>query len=61
MKLLHSNIDIRNAIDEAGLYYWQVALRYGLNDGNFSRLLRKEVTIDQKEKILEIIEVLKRS
>jgi predicted XRE-type DNA-binding protein len=54
-KVQKANIDIRRAIHEAGLYYWQVALEYGLNDGNFSRLLRKELSKAQKEKILEII------
>jgi hypothetical protein len=54
-----ANSDIRRAIHDAGLYYWQVALEYGLNDGNFSRILRKELSLAQKVKILRIIQDLK--
>jgi predicted XRE-type DNA-binding protein len=60
MKMKQINLDIHKSIHDAGIYYYQVAEKYGLNDGNFSRLLRKKLTIDQKEKILEIIEDLKR-
>ena len=31
----------------------------GLNDGNFSRLLRQELPKDEKDKVLEIIKNLK--
>ena len=53
------NKDIKNAIKQNNLKFWQVGLALGLNDGNFSRLLRKELTKDKKEKVLRIIEVLK--
>ncbi|WML56670.1 hypothetical protein [Neobacillus sp. PS2-9] len=55
------NMDIRSAIEDAGLYYWQIALKYGINDGNFSRLLRRDLTKAQKEKIITIIKELKDS
>jgi hypothetical protein len=54
-----ANSDIRKAIHDAGLFYWQVSLEYGLNDGNFSRLLRKDLSKAQKEKIFKIIRDLK--
>ncbi|MEH7483336.1 hypothetical protein V7157_20185 [Neobacillus drentensis] len=50
------NSDIHQAIHDSGLFYWQVALEYGLNDGNFSRTLRKELSAAKKAKILEIIQ-----
>lgn len=52
------NQDIRTAAKEAGVFLWQVAARYGINDGNFSRKLRKELPAEEKQKILGIIESL---
>ena len=52
------NQDIRTAAKEAGVFLWQVAARYGINDGNFSRKLRKELPVEEKQKILGIIESL---
>lgn len=49
------NEDIRNAIKEANIKYWQIADKLGMNDGNFSRKLRHEMTEDEKLKILKII------
>lgn len=54
------NRDIRKAIEQAGLKYWQVADAYGISDGNFSRKLRKELPEEEKKKIFEIIKSLKR-
>lgn len=53
------NQDIRDAIKNANLKYWQVADMYGITDGNFSKLLRKELPTEKKEKIMNIIEKLK--
>lgn len=49
------NKDIREAAKEAGVFLWQIAAEYGVNDGNFSRKLRKELPAAEKDKILEII------
>lgn len=54
------NKDIRQMIKKSGLKYWQVAEVYGLTDGNFSRLLRKELTFDEKAKVFEAIDVAKK-
>lgn len=54
-----ANEDIRKAIEEANLKYWQIAKDYGLSDGNFTRLLRFELSPEKKEKIFKIIENLK--
>lgn len=53
-----ANMDIRNIIKESNLKYWQVADSIGLNDGNFSRLLRKELPKEKKEEILQAINKL---
>lgn len=50
-----SNQDIREEIEGAGLKMWQVAERYGVNDGNFSRKLRLELSDEEKSKIRAII------
>lgn len=54
-----ANEDIRKAIEEANLKYYLVAKAYGLSDGNFTRLLRFELSPEKKEKIFKIIEKLK--
>lgn len=53
------NQEIRNSILKNNLKFWQIAEKLNINDGNFSRLLRKELTKDKKEEILKIIEILK--
>ena len=54
-----TNIEIRQAIKNEKIKYWQVAEKMGINDGNFSRKLRKELPKSEKTKILEIIENIK--
>ena len=53
-----SNKDIRTAAKEAGVFLWEIAARYGINDGNFSRKLRKELSAEEKQKVMGIIEAL---
>lgn len=53
------NQDIRNEVKESGLKLWQIAEKLGINDGNFSRMLRKELSDEKKAEIRAIIEELK--
>ncbi|MES5265455.1 hypothetical protein [Priestia megaterium] len=53
---MEKNQDIRDAIKEARLKQWQVADIYGLSEGNFSRMLRKELSLTKKEKVFAAIE-----
>lgn len=53
-----NNTEIRNAAKKAGVRLWEVAAAYGINDGNFSRKLRKELPQGEKEKIFAIIDQL---
>lgn len=55
------NEDIRNEIKEANLFFWQVADELSMTDGNFSRLLRKELSNERKDKIRNAIATLKES
>lgn len=49
------NLEIKQLAKEKGIKLWQVAEIYGISDGNFSRLLRKELPKEKEEKILSII------
>ena len=50
-----NNQDIREKILKSHLKYWQIAEQLNINDGNFSRMLRKELPKEAKEKINNII------
>ncbi len=51
-----TNAEIREAAKAAGVRLWEIAERYGLNDGNFSRKLRRELSDDERERVLSIID-----
>ena len=51
-----ANVDIRQAIKEAGLTQWEVAEHLNICEVHFSRKLRKELPLDEKEKIFKIIQ-----
>ena len=50
-----ANSTIREAAKKSGVFLWQVAAAYGLNDSNFSRKLRTELPLQEREIILSII------
>ena len=54
------NQDIRKEVKAAGLKLWQIAEKLGLNDGNFSRLLRHELSKEKKAEIRSIISELQK-
>ena len=49
------NKGIREAAKQAGVCLWQIAERLGMNDGNFSRKLRRELSDCDRARIMEII------
>ena len=53
------NAEIRQVAKESGVMLWQIAERYGLNDSNFSRKLRRELSESEKAKVIEIIKTIK--
>lgn len=53
-----ANKEIRDAAKEAGICLWQVAEKLGVSDGNFSRKLRRELPVEDREKVLSIIREL---
>ena len=50
------NLEIRRKAKESDVKLWQIAAKLGITDGNFSRKLRKELSVEEKEKILNIID-----
>lgn len=54
-----NNLDIRKAIETSNFKYWQVANKLGMTDGNFSRMLRIELTKENKERVFNAINELK--
>lgn len=53
-----ANEDIRLKVEQLGVKLYEIARVYGINDGNFSRLLRFELSADKKERIFQIIDEL---
>lgn len=49
------NKEIREAAKQAGVCLWQIAERLGVNDGNFSRKLRRELSENDRTRVMEII------
>ena len=50
-----ANTDIKNEAKAAGVRLWQIAYFFGMNDGNFARKLRFELSDAEKEKIRALI------
>lgn len=53
-----TNQAIRNAAKDKGVPLWRIAEKLGINDGNFSRKLRRELNEKETESILNIISEL---
>ena len=56
MRQNETNQDLRKEITKRGLFYWQVAARIGVADTTFSRMLRSELSPEQKARILKMID-----
>ena len=52
------NKDVREYAKKHNVKLWQIANKLGINDGNFSRKLRVELTEDKKQEIYKIIDEL---
>lgn len=52
------NEHIKIYAKDRGVKLWEVAYRFGITDGNFSRKLRRELPPKEQEKIIEIIDEL---
>lgn len=52
------NDDIRRHAGGAGVYLWQIARKLGITDSSLSRKMRDELSYEEKQKILAIIDEL---
>lgn len=52
------NKDIREYAKSHGVKLWQIAEELNMNDGNFSRKLRFELSDETKQQIFKIIDTL---
>lgn len=52
------NKGIREMAKSKGILLWQIADKLGITDGNFSRKLRHELTPQEQESVLQIIDEL---
>ena len=53
---MQANTGIRETAKQKGVHLWEIADRYGCNDGNFSRKLRRELPEAEQARILSIID-----
>ena len=53
-----TNTDIKVAAIRAGVKLWELAEALGIADTSLSRKLRRELLDDEKQRILEIIDLL---
>lgn len=53
-----NNQEIRDCAVKHGVRLWQIAAALGINDGNFSRKLRRELPPEERDRILSIIQDL---
>ena len=52
------NQDIREYAKALNVKLWQIANKLGINDGNFSRKLRYELTEETRQQIFKIVDEL---
>ena len=51
-----ANLDVRNAIQNAGVRHWEVAEAIGISEVTFSKSLREELPLKKKIEILQAID-----
>lgn len=54
------NLDIRKALRVSGIPQWKLAEEYNVSESQFSRLMRKELSVDEKGEIFSLIKKLKK-
>ena len=51
--------EVKQLAKQNGVYLWQIAEKLGINDGNFSRKLRKPLSDEGTARVLAAIDQLK--
>ena len=52
------NQHIKDYAKSKNVYLWEIAMKLNINDGNFSRRLRKELSDEESSKIMHLIDVI---
>lgn len=55
---MRANDDIRELARERRVHLYEIAYALGVNDGNFSRRLRRELSDNERKEIFSIIDRL---
>lgn len=55
---MRQNFEIRESALRNNVKHWQIAQKLGIQETNFSRMLRTELPEEKKSEILKIISVL---
>ena len=58
--MVKTNNDIRTTAKESGIHLWEIAAKLGYADHSFSRKLRMEFTKEEKTKVFEAINQIKK-
>ncbi|TJZ40066.1 hypothetical protein FA002_00405 [Priestia megaterium] len=56
--MIKRNQDLRTAIKKTGIYNWQIAEYLKVHENTFLRLLRKNLSENERKEIFTIIELL---
>jgi hypothetical protein len=59
MKKKPRNIEVRNAIKKSDLYFWQVAEEMQIHENTLYRMLRHDLSDNQRARILDAINQIK--
>ena len=51
-----ANEELRNYAKNNGVKLWQIADKFGISDGNFSRKLRKELSTEDYNKFIKFVD-----
>ena len=54
------NVEVRAIAAQSGVRHWEIAEKLGISESNFCRKLRRELPDQDKERILCIIQELKK-
>lgn len=54
-----NNADLRQTAKNAGVYFWQIADLWGVSEAYMTRLMRRELTAEERSRFLDAVEQLK--
>ena len=54
-----NNADLRQTAKNAGVYFWQIADLWGVSEAYMTRLMRRELTAEERSRFLNAVEQLK--